>query len=71
MNDLCTTLGPGIARQVLATGFGNLTPAAGAFRRLCVDDDGVRCIGLSRDSPSAASTAVTRRWSPPRLPSYG
>ena len=25
---------------------GKLTPAAGAFRKLSVDDDGVRCIGL-------------------------
>ena len=25
---------------------GKLTPAAGAFRMLCVDDDGVRSIGL-------------------------
>ena len=25
---------------------GKLTPAAGAFRKLCVDDDGVRSIGL-------------------------
>ena len=24
---------------------GKLTPVAGAFRRLCVDDDGVRSIG--------------------------
>ena len=30
---------------------GKLTPAAGAFRRLCVDDDGVRSIGLEPRPP--------------------
>ena len=30
---------------------GKLTPAAGAFRRLCVDDDGVRSTGLEPRLP--------------------
>ena len=30
---------------------GKLTPAAGAFRRLCVDDEGVRSIGLEPRLP--------------------
>ena len=30
---------------------GRLTPAAGAFRRLCVDDDGVRSTGLEPRLP--------------------
>ena len=50
---------------------GELTPAAGAFRRLCVDDMESAASGLSRDSPSEASTAVTRSWSPTRLPTCG
>ena len=50
---------------------GKLTPAASSFRRLCVDDDGFRSIGLEPLLPSAASTEATRSWSPARLPSYG
>ena len=31
---------------------GKLTPIAGAFRRLCVDDEGVRSIGLEPRLPT-------------------
>ena len=34
--------------------FGKITPAAGAFRRLCVDADGVRSIGLEPQLPKCS-----------------
>ena len=49
---------------------GKLTPAAGAFRQLCVDENGVRSIGSCCDSQSLASTSVTRRRSPSWLLTY-
>ena len=37
---------------------GKLTPAAGAFRRLCVDDGGVRSIGLEPRLPECGIYGV-------------
>ena len=50
---------------------GKLRPTTGTFRRLCMDDDAVRSIGLEPRLPKCGIYGSDKELVPPKLPTYG